>query len=44
MFKVKFVDRKGVAIFRNYKWKEMHEIEQIAKKNKWLVASYNKEY
>lgn len=44
MWECKFIDKKtGEKIYRNYKFKQLNEIEAIAKRNKWVLVRYKKE-
>lgn len=44
MYIVKFIDVKTrQPLWRKYKWKQPNEIEAIAKKSGWIVASMMKE-
>ena len=44
MIECKFVDKKtGKEIYRNYKYKQLHEIEAIAKASDWLLVRWKRE-
>lgn len=39
----KFIDRNiNKVIYRNYKWKQLNEIEAMARKNNWLLIKWAK--
>lgn len=39
----KFIDRKtGETHYRNYKYKQLYEIEEIARSKGWLLVRYKK--